>query len=383
MSNFKNISLNYESIINNNLNVAEFQNIPYIFGTEKLNLSLNSIFSFRTNSINFQWTCVKNCSDWVSYFSVMSEIWSFFLIFYFFALFFFFYYIIPEALPVKRLSINMATPKSWFSSTIACGVPFVLIFSILYESVYMLFTNEVFQSKISPLFLVEGKQWKWEYRFNLIGVLEHTFFKKLIGSNVEVTSFKFLRYDVETIVNKINNLLGSDFFENSLRIKSEIMKSKKSESSISDLLFINELYFSKNYNLSSGVLSTVEDFFLKFRITECYRRVVTATKSISVPDFPIIKAYITGCDVIHSWTVPGLGIRIDAVPGKLYSIKIPFKYHGTFNGQCSEVCGLRHAYMPIAITFLPYEFFIKSIYIYIFFSFDFLFSKSKNLNTFI
>lgn len=125
----------------------------------------------------------------------------------------------------------------------------------------MLFTNEVFQSKISPLFLVEGKQWKWEYRFNLIGVLEHTFFKKLIGSNVEVTSFKFLRYDVETIVNKINNLLGSDFFENSLRIKSEIMKSKKSESSISDLLFINELYFSKNYNLSSGVLSTVEDFF--------------------------------------------------------------------------------------------------------------------------
>jgi hypothetical protein len=39
--------------------------------------------------------------------------------------------------------------------------------------------------------------------------------------------------------------------------------------------------------------------------------------------------------------------------------------------------------MPIAITFLPYEFFIKSIYIYIFFSFDFLFSKSKNLNTFI
>jgi hypothetical protein len=78
------------------------------------------------------------------------------------------------------------------------------------------------------------------------------------------------------------------------------MKSKKSESSISDLLFINELYFSKNYNLSSGVLSTVEDFFLKFRITECYRRVVTATKSISVPDFPIIKAYITGCDVIHS-----------------------------------------------------------------------------------
>lgn len=89
MSNFKNISLNYESILNNNLNVAEFQNIPYIFGTEKINLNLNSIFSFRANSVNFQWTCVKNCSDWVSYFSVMSEIWSFFLIFYFFALFFF------------------------------------------------------------------------------------------------------------------------------------------------------------------------------------------------------------------------------------------------------------------------------------------------------
>ena len=126
-----------------------------------------------------------------------------------------------------------------------------------------------------------------------------------------------------------------------------------------------------------SLMSPLEDFFLKFRVGEVSKRMLTTTRSLSLPDFPLVKAHITGCDVIHSWTIPGLGIRIDAVPGKIYSVKIPFKYYGIFVGQCSEICGLRHAYMPISIVFLPYSFFIKVMYIYIFFSIDFVMSKSK------
>jgi cytochrome c oxidase subunit 2 len=102
---------------------------------------------------------------------------------------------------------------------------------------------------------------------------------------------------------------------------------------------------------------------------------LTTTRGLILPDFTLIKAYVTGCDVIHSWTIPGLGIRIDAVPGKIYSVKIPFKYLGTFVGQCSEVCGLRHAYMPISLTFLPYEYFIKIVYIQLFYTIDILFER--------
>jgi cytochrome c oxidase subunit 2 len=70
-----------------------------------------------------------------------------------------------------------------------------------------------------------------------------------------------------------------------------------------------------------------------------------------------------------------LGIRIDAVPGKMYSVKIPFLYYGVFVGQCSEVCGLRHAYMPISISFLPWSSFSKIIYVQLFSSVDLWFSK--------
>ena len=103
--------------------------------------------------------------------------------------------------------------------------------------------------------------------------------------------------------------------------------------------------------LASNLSST----FLLFKIEETTKRIITATKGVIVPDSPLIKAHITGCDVIHSWTVPSLGVRIDAVPGKVYSVKIPFKHYGVFVGQCSEICGLRHAYMPIEVKAVSKE----------------------------
>jgi len=54
-----------------------------------------------------------------------------------------------------------------------------------------------------------------------------------------------------------------------------------------------------------------------------------------------------------------MGIRIDAVPGKLYNLKISPKHSGIFVGQCSEVCGLRHAYMPIVVNFVSTKLFFK------------------------
>lgn len=75
-----------------------------------------------------------------------------------------------------------------------------------------------------------------------------------------------------------------------------------------------------------------------------------------------------------------MGVRIDAVPGKVYALKVPFKYYGVFNGQCSEVCGLRHAYMPIAVNFVAYSFFIKIVYMHFFASIDFFVSTYLNKN---
>jgi cytochrome c oxidase subunit 2 len=56
-----------------------------------------------------------------------------------------------------------------------------------------------------------------------------------------------------------------------------------------------------------------------------------------------------GADVIHSWTIPQFGVKMDAVPGRLNHTWFKATQLGTFYGQCSELCGARHAFMPIEV----------------------------------
>ncbi|PTQ40273.1 hypothetical protein MARPO_0041s0129 [Marchantia polymorpha] len=58
---------------------------------------------------------------------------------------------------------------------------------------------------------------------------------------------------------------------------------------------------------------------------------------------------ITSADVLHSWAVPSLGVKCDAVPGRLNHTSIFIKREGVYYGQCSELCGTNHAFMPIVV----------------------------------
>nr|QUT09629.1 cytochrome c oxidase subunit 2 [Tenuilapotamon latilum kaiyangense] len=62
-----------------------------------------------------------------------------------------------------------------------------------------------------------------------------------------------------------------------------------------------------------------------------------------------IRILITAADVIHSWTIPALGVKADAVPGRLNQISFLINRPGLFLGQCSEICGANHSFMPIVI----------------------------------
>jgi len=72
-----------------------------------------------------------------------------------------------------------------------------------------------------------------------------------------------------------------------------------------------------------------------------------------------IRLLVTSTDVIHSWAVPSLGIKIDAIPGRLNQTGIFINRSGIFYGQCSELCGVNHAFMPIVIEAVPLDKFIK------------------------
>jgi cytochrome c oxidase subunit 2 len=68
-----------------------------------------------------------------------------------------------------------------------------------------------------------------------------------------------------------------------------------------------------------------------------------------------IRVQITGADVIHSWTVPAFGVKHDAVPGRVNESWFNIERPGIYYGQCSELCGVRHGFMPIKVRAVPQE----------------------------
>nr|AND96382.1 cytochrome c oxidase subunit 2 [Onthophagus schwaneri] len=72
-----------------------------------------------------------------------------------------------------------------------------------------------------------------------------------------------------------------------------------------------------------------------------------------------IRMLVTAADVIHSWTIPALSVKIDATPGRLNQISFTMNRSGLFFGQCSEICGANHSFMPIVIESISMKYFIK------------------------
>jgi cytochrome c oxidase subunit II len=78
-------------------------------------------------------------------------------------------------------------------------------------------------------------------------------------------------------------------------------------------------------------------------------RLLTVDNEMVVPVNKVVHVLVTGADVIHSFAVPSFGIKIDAVPGRLNDTWFTATSEGRFHGQCSELCGKDHAFMPITV----------------------------------
>ena len=78
-------------------------------------------------------------------------------------------------------------------------------------------------------------------------------------------------------------------------------------------------------------------------------RLLETDTQIVVPVNKVVKLQITSNDVLHAWTIPAFGVKMDAVPGKLNETWFKANKEGIFYGQCSELCGPKHAFMPINV----------------------------------
>ena len=78
-------------------------------------------------------------------------------------------------------------------------------------------------------------------------------------------------------------------------------------------------------------------------------RLIDVDNRVIVPAQEHIRALITSADVIHSWALPSLGVKIDAVPGRLNQFVFIVIINSVVHGQCSEICGVNHSFIPIVL----------------------------------
>ena len=87
-------------------------------------------------------------------------------------------------------------------------------------------------------------------------------------------------------------------------------------------------------------------------------RLLTVDNPLVIPANKNIQILITAGDVLHSWAVPSMGLKTDAVPGRLNETWVNVKEPGIYRGQCSEICGTGHGFMPVVVKVLPESEFI-------------------------
>jgi cytochrome c oxidase subunit 2 len=83
-----------------------------------------------------------------------------------------------------------------------------------------------------------------------------------------------------------------------------------------------------------------------FRLLETNRRLILPTNTH-------LRLLVSAADVLHSWTIPSFGLKVDACPGRLNQVNLFIKRAGLFYGQCSEICGVNHGFMPIVVVAMP------------------------------
>nr|QKE61487.1 cytochrome oxidase subunit II [Dipseliopoda sp. AJB-2020] len=110
----------------------------------------------------------------------------------------------------------------------------------------------------------------------------------------------------------------------------------------------------KNIEFDSYMIPQNSTNLHNFRLLDVDNRIILPMNSK-------IRLLVTSMDVIHSWTIPSLGMKIDGTPGRLNQINFSINRPGLFFGQCSEICGANHSFMPIVIESITPNFFIKWI----------------------
>ena len=110
----------------------------------------------------------------------------------------------------------------------------------------------------------------------------------------------------------------------------------------------NQWFWTYEYP-DHGDLSFDSVMIPEAELKEGQPRLLAVDNEIIVPINKPVRLIVTASDVLHAWTIPSFGVKIDAVPGRLNEAWFKANREGIYYGQCSELCGKDHAFMPIAV----------------------------------
>ena len=236
-------------------------------------------------------------------FSILFFIFYFFIFMFFFCLFMFYFFPVffydflyfeeEHHLFKVRSRFNSEEKLEFFWSLL----PIFLLIIICFFSVKVLFLSD-FNPVGDALVKCIGHQWYWSYEYDVLNTVDIT--------NLEL-------YEGE---------LG--------KTKSGLNKIKE-----------------------PGYQLVADSYLAEYSDSFSSSRLLATDFDVLVPQNRHIKFVITSADVIHSWCLPSAGIKVDAIPGRLNQITIFFEREGVFYGQCSELCGANHGFMPICVRSLP------------------------------
>jgi heme/copper-type cytochrome/quinol oxidase subunit 2 len=120
----------------------------------------------------------------------------------------------------------------------------------------------------------------------------------------------------------------------------------------------NQWYWNYELNLAIGVIKYVSNLVLLEEENEEYKnlsRLLATTKAVPIVVGVKTAFYITSNDVNHSWSLPSLGIKVDAIPGRINLKTVIASRLGLYSGMCSELCGVEHGFMPISVQVMTFS----------------------------
>ena len=208
-------------------------------------------------------------------------------------------------------------------------VPLIMLAFMGWPSFKTLYAVEQLVDPMHSVIVI-GNQWYWSYAY----------------SDFDIVSNFILELDTKENMDTLKKYTIKKFCGDNVDLAIELHRYFKNK----ELFQLISKYF-RNYEESKIMYDCViisdED------LPKGYPRLLSTDQILVLPSHTIVRLMITSNDVIHSWALPSHGIKMDAVPGRINQVNFITSFWGTYWGQCSELCGINHGFMPIEVRVLP------------------------------